>query len=137
MTKNKELFNRYRNFILYVIIGGSGVVIDLVIFSVLYKHGHLDKNLANFISTTAGITNNYFWNTYVNFKVRDHLLQRYLQFYAVGLVGIAVTAVIFYFFVDLAKLDATLVKAGSLLPVLLIQFFLNKYWTFKKPEQPV
>jgi putative flippase GtrA len=131
IARSKELFEQHRQFLLYAMIGVSGVVLDLILFFVLFNLFQIDKNLATFMSTSAGITNNFLWNAFVNFKTSDQLAKRFGQFYLVGLSGIVLTVAIFFVFVDQLHLNANLVKVGSLPPVLVMQFLLNKYWTFK------
>ncbi len=123
-----------RNFVLYAIIGLSGVTLDVVIFLVLFNLFQVEKNLATFLSISIAITNNFLLNTYLNFKVKDKLAKRYLRFYLVGLSGILLTDALFFLFVDRLHLNANLIKIGSLLPVLLLQYSLNKRWSFK--EEP-
>ena len=121
-----------RTFLLYALIGVSGVIADLAVFFILYNVVGIEKNIASFISISLAITNNFLWNTFVNFKVKDQLLRRYLRFYAVGLTGIALTSLIFLIFVDAYKINTNVVKLGSLFPVLLLQYSLNKRWAFKE-----
>ena len=123
---------KYKSFIVYSIIGFSGVAIDFLSFLVLFNYFKLDKNVANIISTTLGITNNFFWNAFLNFKVTDKLLKRFLTFYGVGLIGLGITTIIFWIFVDILKLDANLVKACSIVIVVIAQYNLNKSLSFKK-----
>jgi putative flippase GtrA len=120
-----------RTFVTYTIIGLSGVTLDVVIFYALYNWVGLDKMVATFISISIAITNNFLLNTYFNFKVTDRLLGRFARFYTVGLAGIILTDAIFAIFVDRAGMNANLVKIGSLLPVLLLQYSLNKHWSFR------
>lgn len=120
-----------KTFVLYAVIGLSGVLLDTLLFFALYNLGHVDKTLATFISISLAVVNNFLLNVFLNFKVKDRLLQRFGKFYLVGLTGIALTAALFFLFVDIAKFDANIVKLGSLVPVLLLQYSLNKYWSFK------
>jgi len=121
-----------RNFVLYAVIGLSGVTIDVVVFIILNSFFHVDKMVATFISITLAITNNFLLNTYTNFKTKDRLLGRYARFYLVGLSGVLLTDGILYLFVDVLGFNTTLVKIGSLFPVLLLQYSLNKQWAFKQ-----
>lgn len=121
-----------RQFVLYAIIGLSGVTLDVILFFVLYNFFHVEKDLATFISISCAITNNFLLNTFFNFKVTDNLLRRYGRFYAVGLTGIAMTDLIFFVCVDHLGINANIVKIASLLPVLLLQYSLNKRWAFKE-----
>lgn len=136
MKKNKELvlklFKKYRNFILYSLIGFSGVFIDMITFLILFNLLNIDKNISTTISTSLGITNNFILNAVFNFKVKDKIFIRFITFYGVGMVGLVLTLVIFYIFVDVLKLNANIVKAGSIIIVVIVQYTLNKKLSFKK-----
>jgi putative flippase GtrA len=131
-TVIKPQLVKNRHFLLYLVIGISGVALDLATFLLLYNMVGVEKYLANVISTSVGITNNFYWNSFHNFRVTNHLLRRYAKFYATGLVGLGLTALIFMIFVDRLHVSANLVKLASLAPVLVLQFAINKYWTFKR-----
>lgn len=125
-----------RNFVLYAVIGASGVTLDIVLFMVLFNIFHIHEQLATFISISAAITNNFVLNTHLNFKVKDRLLGRYARFYLVGLTGILLTDVLFWVFVDNLHISPNIVKIASLMPVLLLQYSLNKRWSFKEETTP-
>ena len=69
-----RLLNRYRELILYCLIGCTGATLDFVIYAVLTEWAGLHYQLANFISISFGIVNNFFWNYFFNFKTHDHLV---------------------------------------------------------------
>ncbi|MEU9325190.1 GtrA family protein [Streptomyces canus] len=114
----------------YALIGGSGVALDLVVFLLLHNLTGMNEQLANALSTTLGIANNFVLNARFTFQRRDRLVVRFLRFYAVGLTGIALTNLLFLAFTDGLGIDANLVKAGSLPLVLALQFVLNRKWSF-------
>jgi dolichol-phosphate mannosyltransferase len=119
-----------RQLIRYAMVGGSGVLLDLVSFLLLYNVLGLNEQVANVISTSLGITNNFVLNAIFTFDKRDRLFVRFLRFYAVGLTGIALTYVLFQIFTSWLGVDANIVKAGSLPLVLATQFVLNRKWSF-------
>ncbi|WSQ11419.1 GtrA family protein [Streptomyces sp. NBC_01231] len=119
-----------RQLVRYTLIGGSGVALDLVVFLLLHNLAGMDEQLANVLSTTLGIANNFVLNARFTFERRDRIVLRFLRFYAVGLTGLALTYLLFLVFTDGLGIDADLVKAGSLPLVLALQFVLNKKWSF-------
>jgi putative flippase GtrA len=119
-----------RQLLSYTLIGGSGVVLDLVVFLLLHNAAGMNEQIANAISTTLGIANNFVLNARFTFERRDRLVVRFLRFYAVGLTGIALTNLLFLAFTDGLGIDANLIKAGSLPLVLALQFVLNRKWCF-------
>ncbi|MCX4764554.1 GtrA family protein [Streptomyces sp. NBC_01275] len=119
-----------RQLVRYTLIGGSGVALDLAVFLLLHNVAGMDEQLANVISTTLAITNNFVLNARFTFERRDRIVVRFLRFYAVGLTGIALTNLLFLAFTDGLGIDANLVKAASLPLVLALQFVLNRKWSF-------
>lgn len=119
-----------RQLVRYTLIGGSGVLLDLLAFLLLHNSAGMDEQFANALSTTLGITSNFALNARFTFERRDRLVVRFLRFYAVGLTGIALTNLLFLLFTDSLGIDADLVKAGSLPLVLALQFVLNRKWSF-------
>ncbi|GAB2723571.1 GtrA family protein [Streptomyces bullii] len=114
----------------YTLIGGSGVALDLLVFLFLHNAAGLHEQLANVIGTTLGTTNNFVLNALFTFDRRDRIVVRLLRFHAVGLTGLALTFLLFLVFTDALGIDADLVKAASLPPVLALQFALNRKWSF-------
>ncbi|MGP4018482.1 GtrA family protein [Saccharopolyspora sp. 5N708] len=134
MTKTEPLAARdgliSRSLLRYAVIGASGVLLDYLLFLLLFNVIGLHPQLANAISTTAGITNNFVLNALFNFRKRDRILVRFLRFYAVGLAGIALTFLLLQVFSGWLGIDPNLVKAGSLPVVLIFQYAINKKWSF-------
>ncbi|MEV5537520.1 GtrA family protein [Saccharopolyspora shandongensis] len=131
-TEHVEARDRFisRSLLLYAVIGASGVLLDYLLFLLLFNAAGLHEQLANAISTTAGITNNFVLNTLFNFRKRDRIAVRFLRFYAVGVAGIALTFVLLQVFSGWLGIDPNLVKAGSLPVVLIFQYSINKKWSF-------
>ncbi|MEV6229459.1 GtrA family protein [Saccharopolyspora sp. NPDC003752] len=134
MTKTEHVEARdrliSRSLLLYAVIGASGVLLDYLLFLLLFNAAGLHEQLANAISTTAGITNNFVLNTLFNFRKRDRIAVRFLRFYAVGVAGIGLTFVLLQVFSGWLGIDPNLVKAGSLPVVLIFQYSINKKWSF-------
>ncbi|KAA5836102.1 GtrA family protein [Saccharopolyspora hirsuta] len=134
MTRTDQLARRVPlvspQLLRYALIGGSGVLLDYLLFLLLFNAFGVHEQLANAISTTAGITNNFVLNALFNFRKRDRIVVRFLRFYAVGLTGIALTFLLLQVFSGWLGIDPNLVKAGSLPVVLLLQYTINKKWSF-------
>jgi putative flippase GtrA len=119
-----------RRLVFYAIIGLSGVTLDFCLFLLLFNVVGLHPQIANALSITAGIANNFLWNSLFNFRKRDRILLRFLKFYSVGLAGIALTFVLLAVFSGVLGIDPNFVKAASLPVVLIFQYSLNKRWSF-------
>lgn len=126
-----QLWRRHRTLLLYGAIGCSGILLDLAVFAVLYNAVGLPAQVANAISLTAGITNSFLLNSFVNFRARDDLLRRFARFYLVGLTGMAMVVVALFVFGTLAGFDANIVKACSVPAVVAFQYWANSRWSFR------
>jgi putative flippase GtrA len=125
-----EQIERRRNFITYAVIGVSGATLDFVLFEIFLWAG-LSMQIANFISVSAGITNNFFLNARLNFRVSDRLLRRFVAFYAVGMVGLVLSAAILELGVGWLGVSARIAKASSIVIVVVTQYSLNKVLAFR------
>ncbi|WP_309059756.1 GtrA family protein [Streptomyces sp.] len=114
----------------YTLVGGSGVALDLAAFVLLHNVLGWHEQLANGVSTTLGITNNFVLNAVFTFGKRDRLLLRFVRFHAVGMCGTALTFGLLWFLAGRLGADPNLVKAASLPLVLAVQFVLNRKWSF-------
>jgi putative flippase GtrA len=114
----------------YSVIGASGATLDFLAFLVLYNVLQVNPFISTVISVSLGIINNFIWNVLFNFKVRDHLLRRFVSFYAVGGFGILLSAVIIYILHDLLHMNANLAKLLSIPIIVVVQYGLNKTYSF-------
>lgn len=116
-------------FIGYSIIGVSGVILDILSYTLFVKAG-VPPVVASLVSTTIGITNNFLLNSFFNFKKRDRMLVRFVKFYSVGLIGIFLTAVIIYILHDMLGVGPLISKLVTIPPIVVIQFLLNRSISF-------
>lgn len=128
----RQLLVRYRQLILYCIIGCTGAALDFIIYALLTKNIGLHYQLANFLSVSFGIINNFFWNCYFNFKTKDKILKRLASFYSVGMFGWALSAGCLWLFIEVMGLNGLVAKLGTIFFVTVVQFCLNKLITFRK-----
>lgn len=127
----KEGLKRYRQIVLYFLIGGFSAGFDYGIFFVLVNVFDIQYLVSNFFSVHCGIVSSFLLNRHFNFKVKDEVISRLLSFYFVGLLGLAVGSGFLMVTVDYLQWDALFAKMGSIIGIALIQFLLNKYITFK------
>jgi len=128
----KLLFAKYRQLIVYCIIGCTGATLDFVVYALLTNVAGMHYQIANFLSVSFGIINNFFWNCYFNFKMKDKILKRLVSFYSVGMFGWALSAGCLWLFVEVMSINVLIAKLGTIFFVTVVQFCLNKFITFKK-----
>jgi len=128
------VFVKYRQFILYGIIGATSAGLDFIIYFVLCD-SNVNYQIANAISTHIGIFCSFLLNRYFNFKVKDKFFKRFLSFYIIGLVGLALTWLLLFTSVEIIGINELVAKLIAIFAVAIVQFILNKFITFKKTKK--
>jgi putative flippase GtrA len=126
-------YQRYRNFILYGIIGGISAGLDFSVYTLLCKLG-LDYQISNVISIHCGIFCSFILNRTYNFKTKDKPLLRFRSFYIIGMTGWLLSVVILYVMVGIKEWNEIYAKLLVVVVVAISQFLLNKFITFKKSK---
>lgn len=118
----------------YVLIGVLGLIVDFGIYTIL-THFKVNVEIANIISSTCGIINNFLWNSYTNFKVHDRMILRFISYFIVGQITTVFTTVSLFIFVTKLGYPHLIVKAIATFMATLIQFVINKVVTFRKAKK--
>ena len=127
-----RLYQRFRNLILYGIIGSFTSALDFAVFTMLSKSIGIHYIVANCISVLVGISTSFALNRSFNFKVKDKTGKRFIIFLTVGLCGLILSNLILYVGINLLDGDELIVKLASIVLVVGFQFLLNKFVTFKE-----
>ncbi len=124
-----------RTFIKFVMVGGSGVVVNLGFFTLFIELG-LSKFLASPMAIELSIISNFFLNNYWTFRWRqtgDSVRIKGLKFNAVSFLSLGLS---YGMFIGLSimypKAAPQVHQLLGIAPALLTNYFLNSYWTFKK-----
>ena len=128
----KRLYQKFRHLILYGLIGSLSSGLDFCVYTLLVSVLSWNYILSNCLSVVVGIVTSFILNRRYNFKVTNKTAQRFSIFIFVGLTGMLLSNIILYCCVDLMHLNKVLSKLLSIVPVVLLQFLINKYITFKK-----
>ena len=131
----KILYDKFRNLILYGIIGCCTATLDFLIFTGLTQLASIHYIVANVISCGTGILCSFLLNRKYNFKVTDHTMRRMVIFFSVGIFGLFLSSVILHFCIDDLQLNELLSKVLSIVIVVIIQFLLNKYVSFRESKE--
>lgn len=125
------LYHKFRHLILYGIIGSFSSTLDFLIYTLLVQVFGIQYIVSNCISVLGGITTSFILNRNYNFKVKDHAKRRFSIFLTVGLCGLLMSNIILYLCIDVWSMDKLMSKLLSIVLVVLFQFLINKYFTFK------
>lgn len=132
MSIFKECYQKFRNLILYGIIGSFAAALDFAVFTLLAKYLGVYYLIANCISVLVGITTSFILNRSYNFKVKDKVKRRFAIFLIVGLCGLCLSNLILWLGIDLLHIDEIITKLASIILVVGFQFLLNKFVTFRR-----
>ena len=127
----KRFYNKFRNLILYGIIGTFTSFLDFCVFTVLAYYVGLFYIIANCISVLVGITTSFLLNRAYNFKVKDKTKKRFVIFLTVGLCGLMLSNLILWIGIDRMHINESITKLASIVLVVGFQFLLNKFVTFR------
>jgi len=123
-----------KTFIKFAVVGLSGVIVNLGIFTLLLQ-ADVNKYVASPISIEVSIITNFLLNNYWTFRSRktsDHVRIKGLKFNVVSLVSLGVSYTTFVILSVLFPETApTVHQLIGIAPAMLINYFLNSYWTFK------
>jgi len=125
-----KLVKKNRNLILYGLIGITGATLDFLLYILLYKVFGVPPFAASFLSVSAGILNNFIWNIRHNFRVTGKMLSRFASFYLTGLAGAVLSSVLIIVMYNGLGINATIAKLITIVPVVLLQFWVNKRISF-------
>jgi putative flippase GtrA len=124
-----------RQFVKFGIVGASGFVVNLIVFTVLQRlipshEQPVPYYIIYSISFLAGGVSNYYLNRIWTFRSTGHAVKEGAQFLTVSVialvVGLIVSAIVAPYLGHGHKTWFVATVSG-----IFVNFFLNKYWTFK------
>jgi putative flippase GtrA len=115
----------------FSLVGASGYVVNLVVYTVLLRGAGLHYALAATCSFVVAVTNNYIWNRLWTFhEQRGHVGWQGLRFLIVALVAYAANLAILAVLVE-SGTDKILAQAIAVILVVPLNFIGNKLWSFR------
>jgi putative flippase GtrA len=116
----------------FCVVGGTGYVVNLVVYSLLVTGADVDYRLAAVCSFVVAVTNNYTWNRLWTFRhQRGHVGIQGARFFAVALLALGANLVVLELLVRLG-LGKVLAQAIAIVLVTPINFVGNKLWSFRR-----
>jgi putative flippase GtrA len=128
----KNFLLQRKQFLLYCIIGFSGVGLDFGIYSLLIKTKLLDYQAANAVGYASGTLLSFVLNAKFNFRVNDKIALRLLSFFGVAFLGWLASAATLHVLIESFHCNKYLAKAATLFVVVLLQYNLNRLISFRK-----
>lgn len=123
-------YRRYRELVLYGVIGVSGAALDLCLYALLAVGWSVAPWFATIISSTVGSINNYLLNARYNFRTNDRHAARFAAYYGVSALGVVGHAAGVYLMHNMAGAGVMTSKLLVAIPIVLGQYLLNSRFTF-------
>ena len=133
-TVVRKVYDKSRNLILYGIIGCCSSGLDFLLYTLFVSVFGWHYVISNSLSVIAGITTSFTLNRNYNFRVKDKTRRRFSIFLTVGLCGMILSNLILWCCIDKLDLSKIVSKLLSIVLVVLVQFLMNKYITFKPTQ---
>lgn len=129
----------------YGVVGLVGLGVDWAAFFIFRDVLGINYITSHIFSSILAITNNFVLNSYFTFKATDKIWQRAISFFGIAGIGLVIgsgllpvfakliSITLSHFDISLAtKTIQNLAKLAITVIIAFLQFFLNKYYTFKK-----
>ncbi len=113
------------------LVGASGYVVNLAVYTALVKGLELHYLLAAVCSFLVAVTNNYTWNRLWTFRgQRGHVAYQGLRFLVVSTVALGANLLVLHLLVQ-AGTGKVLAQAIAIVLVTPLNFVVNKLWSFR------
>jgi putative flippase GtrA len=122
--------HNWEQLVKFCIVGGTGYVINLAVFTLLVTVFDVHYIPAAVCSFLVAVTNNYTWNRHWTFRTqRGHVAWQGMRFLVVSTLALGANLLVLHVLVTLG-LDERLAQAIAIILVTPINFVGNKLWSF-------
>jgi putative flippase GtrA len=127
-----------RQFVKFGIVGFSGLAVNFLIFTIIQHYTPKDLQqprliLDNSIAFLSGGVSNYFLNRAWTFRSSGHAVTQGMQFIAVSIVALLIDNTVLHY-VEPYLGPGHRSWFVATLSAIVVNFFVNKYWTFREPS---
>jgi putative flippase GtrA len=118
----------------FAVVGGSSTLITLLTYAVLEGVG-TPYALAATLGYAAGILNGYTWNRLWTFETGPFHLPEFFRYVVVQGSGLVANLLGLVLLVEALHLDKLLAEILSVVPIVLVTYLFNRWWTFRRPPR--
>ena len=129
-------------FVKFGIVGVSNTLISLGVYQLCLHGFQLHYQLANVISFVVSVTNAYYWNSrYVFGNGAPHTLRQHARAYGKAFLSYGGTfllgTALLTLWVEACGISKSIAPVINLLITIPLNFVLNKFWAFRKKNEPL
>ena len=114
-------------------VGGSGYVVNLVVFTIAFEKLHMHHLLAATLAFVVAVINNFWWNRHWTFGAREgHAGFQAARFFAVSVAAFFFALGVLELLVTQTDLPKLVAQAISIVVATPLNFVGNKMWSFSR-----
>ena len=135
MENLRELFNKYRQLIIYIFVGGLTTLVNWMTYGVLTVcFAALNLSIANTVAWAVSVVFAFFANKFWVFehKSGEHILREFMTFLGARVLSGLFEIGGFALLVDVLCFNDWIVKIGIAVFVVIANYVLSKFLIFKK-----
>ncbi len=131
----RKLIIKYQSFILYCMFGLLTTLINICIYIILYEYIHIANILSNIIAWFFSVTFAFVTNKIYVFKSKllnlKNVFKEFFRFLIARIATGGVDLIIMYIGVDILKRSTLIIKIGSNILVIILNYILSRLIVFK------
>jgi putative flippase GtrA len=115
----------------FCLVGGSGYVVNLLVFTLAFEVGNVHHLVAATIAFAVAVMNNFWWNRHWTFGAREgHAGFQAARFFAVSVGAFLFQAALLELLVTRTDVPEIGAQAISVVAATPLNFLGNKMWSF-------
>ncbi len=139
MEKIKELYNKYKEILMYLIFGVLTTVVNIVSYFLLARILHIDTVVSTVIALILSILFAYITNKIFVFESKTNtakeLLKEIISFFGCRAFTGILDVAFMYITVDVFNLNDMIMKIISNIVVIIVNYVFSKLIIFKKDKR--
>ena len=139
MGKIKELYNKYKEVINYLIFGVLTTLVNYVSYLILAKAFNVNYLASTVISQILSIIFAYVTNKMFVFESKTtnakELIKEMFSFFGFRIISLFLDMGFMYIFVDVLKLNDVIMKLVSNVLIVIANYVFSKLFVFKKEKK--
>ena len=132
----KQLYNKYKEVILYIFFGGCTTLVNIVVYYLCAHPLNMLTTMSTIISWILSVTfayvTNKIWVFESNVDNKHDLLKEMVSFYGCRLSTGILDLIIMIVFVDILRFNDLIIKILSNILVIVLNYVASKLYIFKK-----
>ncbi|MBJ8152842.1 GtrA family protein [Bacillus cereus] len=120
-----------KKFLKFSLIGILNTFITIISYIALVKVG-INYLTANYFAYLIGVINSYYWNKNWVFEFKNKEISLFLKFLIVNIIVLTFNTINLFILVDKLFINKFISQLVSISVGMIMNFFLNKLWTFNK-----